>query len=54
MCTMVCNVACSVAKQARGQNQKIEGSQKQVECAQRLEQRAVISITDHGAYNTGI
>ena len=38
---------------ARGPNIKIEGSQKQVEGAQRLEQRAVSPITDHGAHKTG-
>ena len=34
-------------------NLKIEGSQKQVEGAQRLEQRAVSPITEHGAHKTG-
>ena len=43
----------SEAKQARGLNLKIEGSQKQVEGAQRLEQRAVSLITEHGAHKTG-
>ena len=38
---------------AQGLNLKIEGSQKQVEGAQRLEQRAVSLITEHGAHKTG-
>ena len=43
----------SEAKQARGLNLKIEGSQKQVEGAKRLEQRAVSLITGHDAHKTG-
>ena len=34
-------------------NLKFEGPKKQVEGAQRLEQRAVSLITEHGAHKTG-